>query len=225
MSASLLYILAEVGKFESTIEELNEALERAVDELGKKFVFIFDFQQIYWIERERFSAVNSISFMFKNVLINKGIPVIGLSNSKHYEDFLSSDLESLKNDFEALKMKELPAYDIKSYIKEYLRRAKAIYTKLSSNIKRIIVKNVDLDRLITLVSKYMPYGDIPGKIQQMIDQVVTAEIYDQEISEMQARNMIREIGRALDKYKRAIETQDEEETGLFLEKYLVRMFR
>ncbi|MDP3704066.1 MAG: trehalose-6-phosphate synthase, partial [Candidatus Omnitrophota bacterium] len=209
--ASLLYLLAEIGRFEETIQDLTEALDRAVREEGKQYVFVFDFQQIHWIRVERSKLISSVSFLFKRVLQNTQIPVIGLANPQHYNEFFQSDRETLKNSFETLEFGDLPQFKILDNVRAFLRRVKDIYADLPAHVQRVTVKRETLEQTVDYVRRFMPYGQLPGKIHEMIDRLITRRIHQAEADQVNQRSLGQKIMRTLAKYREALPRHDDRE--------------
>jgi len=206
---SLLSLLAESTKYEGTIQDLNEALEKAVNKNGKKYIFVFDFQQMYWVSKERGELIKKVSDLFGTVLKERKIPVIGLCNEKDYGRFSTDNQEYLSSGFERIDIKNPSNGKAEEFLQTFLRQAPANYPGLAQeDIQRVQMDAASRLKAIDYVRKFMPYGDLPGRLTEMLDQILTERMRQATIRRVHLEALRSRIHQAVLRYKEALAKQD-----------------
>src|SRR3989338_1004466 len=112
--SAVLGDLAQLAKYERTMRDLARDIVNAAEAANKKHIFCFNFQDVSWIHDQRLDLVAGISTLFKYVLEETKVPVIGLASKKYYQRFFveKEDNKELRRYFSRISLEPFKLADV-----------------------------------------------------------------------------------------------------------------
>ncbi len=93
-------------------------------------------------------------------------------------------------------------------MRSFLRRIRDLYPNLPQAIKKVLISRETLEKVLGLVRRFMPYGGLPHKMQEMIDQALTKRVSAGQVALVEIEGLKKRILRVLVRYQKALAKND-----------------
>ncbi len=194
------------GMLETEVAKLLETI--AEQAKSEKIVLYVNFQDIAHIANIKSEVLSSVKFLLKEVIDNSEVPVIGLADEANYVRYFRDS--EMRQSFGEIKLESPPHYNIVKRLKEFRRRFAQVYKEDLPEGIRITIKNDTIDEAIRIVQKYIPYGTMPNKVQEILDSIISERLYQQESLRVKKIDLRKRLARATNKLLAAYKAEQKD---------------
>ena len=201
--SAILGDLAQFGKYEKTMRDLARDIVNAAEAANKKHIFCFNFQDVSWIHDQRLDLVAGISTLFKYVLEETKVPVIGLASKKYYQRFFveKEDNKELRRYFSRISLEPFKLADVQMLLRNHFIRIAQFYKSIFVQEIRISMDmNEDLRKVLKIMDESFQGYSIAGILLELMDEVITEKVYAQvngNLDRENSRERIIRLGREI----------------------------